>query len=212
MLACLLTEQWAASVDYGGCFSRRRWAAAHTARSRAVRYKLAGIADFCPKIKWPFCQWPTEAVFYCWEPLLFCPNPTEEVNPELKPNRIEHVTCAKKTLDLNCRRPYKQTKKCMWLFRKYLIQILALLAFFWLFSLRLMIMLRTSGSLSKKKYERVPLALNAIWKKFCVLQKKVLSFGPNRTVEVRPNSSAEPNVQSVTSLNAKLEIQILMGL
>ena len=24
-------------------------------------------------------------------------------------------------------------------------------------------------------------------KKFCVLQKKVLSFGPNRTVEVRPN-------------------------
>ena len=33
----------------------------------------------------------------------------------------------------------------------------------------------------------MPLALNAIWKKFCVLQKKVLSFGPNRTVEVRPN-------------------------
>ena len=24
-------------------------------------------------------------------------------------------------------------------------------------------------------------------KEFCVLQKKVLSFGPNRTVEVRPN-------------------------
>ena len=36
------------------------------------------------------------------------------------------------------------------------------------------------------------------WKKFCVLQKKVLSFGPNRTVEVRPNSSAEPNVRSIT--------------
>ena len=33
----------------------------------------------------------------------------------------------------------------------------------------------------------MPLALNAIWKKFCGLQKKVLSFGPNRTVEVRPN-------------------------
>ena len=37
-------------------------------------------------------------------------------------------------------------------------------------------------------------------KKFCVLQKKVLSFGPNRTVEVRPNSSAEPNVRSITTV------------
>ena len=36
-------------------------------------------------------------------------------------------------------------------------------------------------------------------KKFCVL-KKVLSFGPNRTVEVRLNSSAQPNVWSVTSV------------
>ena len=27
--------------------------------------------------------------------------------------------------------------------------------------------------------------------KFCVLQKKVLSFGPNRTVEFQLNSSAE---------------------
>ena len=36
-------------------------------------------------------------------------------------------------------------------------------------------------------------------KKFCVLQKKVLSFGPNGTVEVRPNSSAEPNIWSVTT-------------
>ena len=35
-------------------------------------------------------------------------------------------------------------------------------------------------------------------KKFCVLQKKVLSFGPNRTVEVRLNSLAELNVWSVT--------------
>ena len=32
-------------------------------------------------------------------------------------------------------------------------------------------------------------------KKFCVLQKKVLSFGPNHTVEVWLNSSAEPNVK-----------------
>ena len=31
-------------------------------------------------------------------------------------------------------------------------------------------------------------------KKFCVLQKKDLSFGPNRTVEVQPNSSAERSV------------------
>jgi hypothetical protein len=55
------------------------------------------------------------------------------------------------------------------------------------------------GHLAKQKYERMPLALNVIRKKkFCVLQKKVLSFGPNRIVEVRPNSWAEPNVQSVT--------------
>ena len=40
-------------------------------------------------------------------------------------------------------------------------------------------------------------------KKFCVLQKKVLSFGPNRTVEVPPNSLAEPNFQSVTSMKWK---------
>ena len=47
------------------------------------------------------------------------------------------------------------------------------------------------------------LALNVIHtkKKFCVLQKKVLSFGPNRTVEVRPNILAEPNVQLVTMLS-----------
>ena len=37
-------------------------------------------------------------------------------------------------------------------------------------------------------------------KKFCVLQKKVLSFGPNRTVEVRLNSSAKPKVRSVTNV------------
>ena len=42
------------------------------------------------------------------------------------------------------------------------------------------------------------LTLNVIQKKFCVLQKKVLSFGPNRTVEVRPNSLAKANVWSVT--------------
>ena len=39
-----------------------------------------------------------------------------------------------------------------------------------------------------------------------VLQKKVLPFGPNRTVEVRPNSSAEPNVWSVTSLAAVIQL------
>ena len=41
-------------------------------------------------------------------------------------------------------------------------------------------------------------------KRFCVLQKKVLSFGPNRTVKVRPNSSTEPNVRSITSLSGHL--------
>ena len=43
---------------------------------------------------------------------------------------------------------------------------------------------------------------NAIYgkrKMFCVLQKKVLSFGPNRTVEVCLNGSAEPNIWSVTN-------------
>ena len=32
------------------------------------------------------------------------------------------------------------------------------------------------------------------------MQKKVLSFEPNRTVEVWPKSSAEPNVWSITKL------------
>ena len=46
----------------------------------------------------------------------------------------------------------------------------------------------------------MPLALNVIRnKKVCVLQKKVLSFWLNCTVEVRPNSSAKPNIWSVTS-------------
>ena len=59
------------------------------------------------------------------------------------------------------------------------------------------------GHRAKQKYERIPLALNPIWKKFCVLQKKVLSFWLNRTVEVRPNSSAKPNVRSVTTEYSK---------
>ena len=54
----------------------------------------------------------------------------------------------------------------------------------------------------------MPLALNVIQKKFCVLQKKVLSFGPNRTVEVRPNSSAEPNVRLITTPKDKIKILI----
>ena len=40
----------------------------------------------------------------------------------------------------------------------------------------------------------MPLALNLIQKKFCRLQKKVLSFGPNRTLEVWPNKSAKPRL------------------
>jgi hypothetical protein len=47
-------------------------------------------------------------------------------------------------------------------------------------------------------------------KKFCVLQKKVQSFGPNRSVEVRPNGSAEPNVWSVTSIEWS-HVEILAG-
>ena len=58
----------------------------------------------------------------------------------------------------------------------------------------------------------MPLALTVIRKKkFCVLQKKVLSFGPNRTVEVRPNSSAEPNVRSITRSQWHLAIHTYFG-
>ena len=63
-----------------------------------------------------------------------------------------------------------------------------------------MITTHTCGSLSKTKIWKDAIGIECnTKKKFCVLQKKVLSFGPNRTVEVRPNSSAEPNVRSVTS-------------
>ena len=60
------------------------------------------------------------------------------------------------------------------------------------------------GHKAKQEYERMPLALNVIRKKrFCVLQKKVLSFGPNRIVEVRPNSSAKPSVGLITTTQYK---------
>ena len=49
----------------------------------------------------------------------------------------------------------------------------------------------------------MPLPL--IEKRFCALQKKVLSFGPNRTVEVWPNSSAETNVWMYHAQNCSLE-------
>ena len=69
------------------------------------------------------------------------------------------------------------------------------------------------GHLAKQKYERMPLALNVCNKKkrFCVLQKKVLSFGPNRTVEVLPNSSAEPNVRSFTTVQIIMRILLKIG-
>ena len=51
------------------------------------------------------------------------------------------------------------------------------------------------GHQAKCKYEKIPLPLNVIKKEFCVLQKKVLSFGPNRTVEVRLNSSTTYTVR-----------------
>ena len=63
-----------------------------------------------------------------------------------------------------------------------------------------MITHRTCGSLSKTKIWKDAIGIEcSTKKKFCVLPKKVLSFGPNRTVEVRPNSSAESNVRSVTT-------------
>ena len=66
--------------------------------------------------------------------------------------------------------------------------VLFKLAFFWLFYLK-----------TNDEKDAIGIECNTK-KKFCVLQKKVLSFGPNRTVEVWPNISAEPNVQSVTNL------------
>ena len=63
------------------------------------------------------------------------------------------------------------------------------------------------GHLAKQKYERIPLAL--MKKRFCFLQEKVLSFGPNRTVEVRSNSAAEPNVWLVTSRSESMEKKAL---
>ena len=64
-----------------------------------------------------------------------------------------------------------------------------------------MIKLQTCGSLSKIKIWKDAIGIDCNKKKkFCVLQKKVLSFGPNRTVEVRLNSSAKPKVRSVTNV------------
>ena len=49
-------------------------------------------------------------------------------------------------------------------------------------------MSRTCGSLRKTKVWKDVIGIEYnMERKFCVLRKKVLSFGPNRTVEVRPN-------------------------
>ena len=56
------------------------------------------------------------------------------------------------------------------------------------FTWRPMITRCTSGSLSKTKIWKDATGIECnTKKKFCVLQKKVLSFGPNPTVEVWPN-------------------------
>ena len=55
----------------------------------------------------------------------------------------------------------------------------------------------------------MPLEFNvACTKKVCVLQKKVLPFGPNHTIEVWPNSSVKLNVRSVTSLMIHVNLPI----
>ena len=55
----------------------------------------------------------------------------------------------------------------------------------------------------------MPLEFNvSCTKKVCVLQKKVLSFGPNHTIEVWPNSSVKLNVRSVTSLMIHVNLPI----
>ena len=43
------------------------------------------------------------------------------------------------------------------------------------------------------------------------MQKKVLSFGPNCKVEVRPNCLAEPNIRSVTTLKSWLNIWLIVS-
>jgi hypothetical protein len=48
-------------------------------------------------------------------------------------------------------------------------------------------------------------------KKFCVLQKKVLSFGLNRTVEVRSVTSATINWGQVTSVLVKFSSELSFG-
>ena len=62
-----------------------------------------------------------------------------------------------------------------------------------------MIKQHTCGSSSKIRIwkDTVDVGCNTK-KKFCVLQKKVLSFGLNRTTEVRLTSSAKLNVRLVT--------------
>ena len=64
-----------------------------------------------------------------------------------------------------------------------------------------MITPRTYVSLSKKKYERIQLAFNVIQKKILWSAEKILLFGPNNIVEVRPNSSVKSNIRSVTSVS-----------
>ena len=74
-------------------------------------------------------------------------------------------------------------------FQKHTFTV-ALLTLFWLFYLKSNDNAAYMWVIKQNKYKK---------KKFCVLQKKVLSFGPNRTVEVRPNSLAGPNIRSVTT-------------
>ena len=52
----------------------------------------------------------------------------------------------------------------------------------------------------KLKRSKVTIFKNEIYSKEKIfLKKKVLSFGPNQTVEIWPNNSAKPNVRSVTT-------------
>ena len=70
----------------------------------------------------------------------------------------------------------------------------------------------TCGSLGKTKIWKDAIGIEYnMKKKFCVLQEKALSFGPNCTLEVWPNNSAKLNFQSVTTLHKRRETKCLLS-
>jgi hypothetical protein len=70
-----------------------------------------------------------------------------------------------------------------------------------------MITSHTCGSLSKIKIFKDAIGMEYnTKKKFCVMQKKILSFGPNRIVEVRPNETFGQSLQE-TGFTRKIDFE-----